>query len=192
MSITNDIRNYADTALEQGKHAVGQATAQFTGITGAARTNVSTLGAKAADTVTDLRTQAEKTLNLDAIKSAVEPYLAQAKQYRATMTDRAEGLFDSVYGTVKSDERVAKVLATAESVTGAVVDTVTERVVKPVVSITGRGGKKPATKAAATKPASTRSAVKKAPAAKTTAKSTAKSPAKKSAQNTSAKKTTQS
>ena len=32
MSITNDIRSYADTALEQGKQYVGQAAGQFNGV----------------------------------------------------------------------------------------------------------------------------------------------------------------
>jgi hypothetical protein len=171
MSITSDIRSYADTALEQGKHVVGQAQSQFTAVTA------------------DLRTQAEKTLNIDAIRTAVEPYLAQAKQYRSSVTDRAEGLF----GSVKSDKRVAKVVSTAESLTGVVVETVTERVVKPVTSLTGRGrkpaarkrsakspAKKPA-KAATTRPAAKKSTAKKTTAKKTTAKKTTaakKAPAK--------------
>jgi hypothetical protein len=158
MSITSDIRSYADTALEQGKQVVGQAQSQ----------------------IVDLRTQAEKTLNIDAIRTAVEPYLAQAKQYRSSVTDRAEGLF----GTVRSDKRVARVVSTAESLTGIVVDTVTERVVKPVASLTGRGSKPAVKKPAAKKPvkaASTRPAAKKAttksPAKKTT--TATKAPAKK-------------
>jgi F0F1-type ATP synthase membrane subunit b/b' len=215
MSITSDIRSYADTALEQGKTVVGQAQAQLTDVTdqanqfvgkltGSAKENVSGLTTKATDAVNDLRSQAEKAINLDAIKSAVEPYLAQAKaqatQYRTTVTDRAEGILESV----KSDKRVAKVIDTAESLTGVVVDTVQERVVKPVASLTGRGSKPaprkaPAKKAPAkkaTKPAATRPATKAsttAPTAKTTAakapakKATAakKAPAKKSATTTS-------
>jgi hypothetical protein len=159
MSITNDIRGYADTALEQGKQYVGQAQSQFQ----------------------DLRSQAEKTLNVDALKTAVEPYVAQAKQYRTTVTDRAEGVF----ATVKGDKRVAKVLTTAESMTGVVVGTVQDRVVKPVVSLTGRSTParksapaKPA-KAAATrpaKPAASTAPAKKAPAKK--ASTARKAPAK--------------
>jgi uncharacterized protein YjbJ (UPF0337 family) len=199
MSITNDIRTYADTTLEQGKRVVGQAQAQlndvtgqaneFVGkLTGTAKDNVSGITSKATGAVNDLRAQAEKTINLDAIKSAVEPYLAQAKQYRSSVTDRAEGL----YSTVKSDKRVAKVINTAETFTGAVVETVQDRVVKPVVSLTGRGSKpapkkKPAAQASA-KPAATRPA-KKAPAKKAATKRTAtkttarKAPATKAAQS---------
>jgi hypothetical protein len=211
MSITSDIRSYADTALEQGKSAVNQAVgqaqaqisqaqAQLNGITGTAKTNVSELTNRAQGAVTDLRTQAEKTLNIDAIKTAVEPYLAQARQYRATVTDRAEELFETVYGTVTRDKRVAKVVATAESFSGVVVETVTERVVKPVASLTGRGSKpatrkapaKSATKAASTRPAakksSATSAAKTAPAKKATA---ARSTATKSTpRKAAAKKTT--
>ncbi len=199
MSITNDIRGYADTALEQGKQVVGQAQAQINGITGTARSNVTQLTNRASGAVTDLRSQAEKTLNIDAIKTAVEPYLAQAKQYRASVTDRAEGLFE----TVKSDKRVAKVVATAESVTGTVVTTVVgtvnERVVKPVSSLTGIGAK-PVTKPAArkttakkaTKPASTRPAAKKTTAAKKTvaAKKTTAARKTTAAKKTAAKKAT--
>ena len=166
MSITSDIRNYADTAIEQGKQFAGAATAT------------------ANDLRADLQARAEKTLNFDAIKTAVEPYLTpyltQAKQYRSTVTDRAEGLL----GTVKSDKRVASVLATAETLSGVVVDTVQERVIKPVQSLTGRTpARKPARKSAAPKPvkAATTRPAKKAPAKKaTTAKSTTrKAPAKK-------------
>jgi uncharacterized protein YjbJ (UPF0337 family) len=187
MSITSDIRTYADTALDQGKQVVGQAQAQLTDVTGKAT-------AVATGAVNDLRAQAEKAVNLDAIRTAVEPYLAQAKQYRSSVTDRAEGLFDSV----RSDKRVARVVATAESLTGVVVDTVTQRVVKPVATLTGRSPKtvsKPTTTSkvstqrstakkapakAATKPATTRPAAKKAPAKKSTSTTTArKAPAKK-------------
>ena len=166
MSITSDLRAYADTALEQGKQ----------------------VGAKASHTVADLRAQAEKAINVDAIRAitaAVEPYLAQAKEYRTAVTDRANGLV----GTVTHDKRVAKLVDTAESLSGTVVGTVQQRVVKPVQNLTGLGkpARKPARKpvatatrttSSATKPASTRPAPK--PAAKATTKSTArKAPAKK-------------
>lgn len=170
MSITNDIRSYADTAIEQGKQVLGSATG----------------------TVNDLRAQAEKTLNIDALRGAVEPYLAQARQYRsavtATVTDRAEGLLD----TVKDDPRVARALSTAETMTGLVIDTVQQRIVKPVVEFTGTGKPAPAkattptksataTKSASTRPASASAktaAAKKSPAKKST--TARKAPAKKS------------
>lgn len=188
MSITKDIRSYADNAVEQGKQVLDQAQTQLhdvTGqanglvgkVTGTAKDNVSGLTTKATDAVHDLRTQAEKAVNVDAIKAAVEPYVAQAKGYSTTVTDRAEELLT----TVKNDKRVAKLVSTAEAVTGVVVETVQQRVVKPVQALTGRGSK-PAPKApAAAKPATTKPATAK-PASKpaTTARKTTarKAPAK--------------
>jgi len=184
MSITSDIRSYADTALEQGKQVLDQAQTQLNDVTGqanefvakfrgTAKENVSSFTSKATDTVSDLLTQAEKAINIDAIKAAVEPYLAQAKGYSTTVTDRAEDL----YSSVKSDKRVALIVTKAEELTGAVIETVTERVVKPVQSLTGRGNK-PAPKAAP-KPAVTKAAPAKATAA--TKPAARKAPAKKAA-----------
>ena len=192
MSIATDIRSYADTAVSQGKQVLDQAQAQLNDVTGQAgelygktRVNVSGIASKAGTAVTDLRVSAEKAINIDAIKTAVEPYLAQAKDYRSTVTERAETLL----ANVKSDTRVARLVDTAGSVTGVVVETVQERVVKPVQSLTSRGAKpvakpagpakpspsaaaKPESKPAATKPASTKPASKpaarKAPARRTT------------------------
>jgi hypothetical protein len=179
MSITSDIRNYADTAVVQGKQIVGQAVEtaqqqfataqhQFAGVTG-----------RATGTVNDLRVQAEKTLNIEALRTAIEPYLSQARQYRSTVTDRAEGLFD----TVTSDPRVAKVVTTAETVTGLVLDTVQERIVKPVSTLTGRGTAPKKAPARTTKPAK---AATTRPAAKSTAK---KAPARATQKATAARKT---
>jgi ElaB/YqjD/DUF883 family membrane-anchored ribosome-binding protein len=188
MSITKDIRSYADNAVEQGKQVLDQAQTQLhdvTGqanalvgkVTGTAKDNVSGLTTKATDAVQDLRTQAEKAVKADAIKAAVEPYVAQAKGYSTAVTDRAEGLF----ATVKNDKRVARLVSTAESFTGIVVETVQERVVKPVQSLTGRV-RKPALKApVAAKPVTAKPASK--PAATTVPRKTTtrKAPAKKAA-----------
>lgn len=134
MSIANDLRGYADNAMTQGKHALEQAQAQ----------------------VHDLRATAEKAVNIDAIRTAVEPYLAQARDYRTSVTDRAESLLSGV----ASDERVARLVGAA----GSVVGVVQERVVKPLESLTGRAAKPvmtpvrvervdtPPTEPAATKP----------------------------------------
>jgi ElaB/YqjD/DUF883 family membrane-anchored ribosome-binding protein len=171
MSITSDIRSYADTALGQGKQVLDQAQTQLSGVTGQANEFVSDWTNKATDAVTDLRSQAEKAINLEAIKAAIEPYLAQAKGYSTTVTDRAEEL----YSSVKSDKRVAAVVTRAEALTGVVVETVQERVVKPVQSLTGLGATKatparPAATPAVTKPVAKRAPAKKAPAKKATAK----------------------
>lgn len=182
MSITSDLRGYADTAVTQGRQfveqAVGQAQAQFTELTGS-------VGGFAKDNVNGLRTQAEKAVNLDALKAAVEPYLDQAKGYSAQVSERAEELFNRA----KSDPRVARVLDTAESLTSVVLETVQEKVVKPLQEL--RGGKpaaKPAAPKAATKPATkpaTRPATTKPAKAATkadgkpAAKATRKAPARK-------------
>ena len=192
MSISTEIRSYADTAVNQSKHVIDQAQAQLNDVTGQAnelygktKENVSGIAAKATHAVNDFRASAEKAINLDAIKTAVEPYLAHVRDYTSTITDRAEGLLTGV----KNDKRVAKVVDAAGSVTGLVLETVQERVVKPVQSLTGRAAKpvarpsspaksgsvaasKPAARPSATKPAATKPASKpttrKAPARKAT------------------------
>jgi heparin binding hemagglutinin HbhA len=189
MSITSDIRSYADTAVSQGKQVLDQAQAQLNDVTGqanefvgkltdTAKTNYSELSTKATTAATDFRAQAEKALNLDAIKSAVEPYLAQAKDYSASVTDRATGIVDSV----KADKRVSSLVSTVETVSGTVVETVTERVIKPVQSLTGLGAKPAPVKAAAPKPTPVKAAPKPAPAKAAAKKAPAKkAPAKKAA-----------
>ncbi|HET6878278.1 MAG TPA: hypothetical protein VFH38_12165 [Jatrophihabitans sp.] len=129
MSIASDIRAYADSAVHQSKATLSSAQASLNDIAG-----------KANDAVSDLRASAERAINIDAIRAAVEPYLAQVKGYRATVTDRA----DVLIGDLKGDPRVAKVVDTANTVSGVVAETVQERVVKPVQTLTGRGGKHPA------------------------------------------------
>lgn len=179
MSITRDLRGYADE-----------------------------LTSKASVTAAELRTQAEKAVNLQAIKAAIEPYLEQAKDYTHSVTDRANGVVGMV-GTVASDKRVARLVTTAEALTGAVAETVQVRIVNPVRSLTGLGGKpaarparrtagKPATKPAASAPATkptvqpTTEAAKAKPAAKATTgtpaarKTAARKPA---ARKTAARKT---
>jgi hypothetical protein len=172
MPSTRDIRSYADGAIAQGKQA--------------ARESVAELSARAADAVNELLAQAEKAVNLDAIKAAIEPYVAQARGYSTTVTDRAEEL----YSSVKKDDRVAKFVNTAESVTGAVVETVQDRVVKPAQVLTGRGGKraaKPSSRTTSAPAASARKATATKPAKTTARKTTTTASA---AKKTSAKKAT--
>jgi hypothetical protein len=185
------IRNYADTAIEQGKLATEQAN-QFFG----------TLAGRAAGAVGELRAQAEHALPLDTIKSAVEPYVEQARKLAQkqaqNVSHRAEGLLGTVRQTVTSDPRLAKAVATAETVAGALVETVQDRVVTPVVNLAGRGDKpasRPASKPAASaarKPAATRPATKSAtkPATKSATKPATKSAAKKATAKPVAKKST--
>jgi len=187
MSIASDLRSYADNAVTQGKQVLDStfttAQAQLNDVTGQAnefygktRENVAELAGKATSVVNDLRTSAEKAVNLDAIKTAVEPYIIQVKGYVTPVTDRAETLIAGV----KGDPRVAKLVDAA----GVVVVTVQQRVVKPVQDLTGRGVKpapKPAAKAAATKPATTKPATKPAASKPSAAKPAArKAPARRS------------
>jgi heparin binding hemagglutinin HbhA len=167
-----------------------QAQSQLNDVTGAAKDTVSDLTAKAAEAVNELLAQAEKAVNVDAIKAAIEPYVAQARGYSTTVTDRAEEL----YSTVKNDDRVAKLVNTAESVTGVVVETVQDRVVKPAQALTGRGTKrakaqprKPAAKAPAAKKTATTKAAPKP--VKTTARPATKASAKSTASKSTARKT---
>jgi hypothetical protein len=117
MSITRDLREYADTAIEQGRQVLGQA---------------------------------EKALDIEAIKTAVEPYLAQANGYRRSVTDRAGSLVESAKNDprvaralegARNDPRVAKALEGAEQVTAVVVETVQQRLVQPVLTTFARGAK---------------------------------------------------
>jgi hypothetical protein len=151
MSIATELRSYADKAQAQLNDVTGQAN-EFYGKT---KENVSEIASKATTAVHDLRVSAEKAVNLDALKTAVEPYLAQVKDYTTQVTDRAESLLNGV----KADKRVAKL-----------VETVEERVVKPVQSLLVRGSKPAPKRPAATKPA-------QPAAAKATAKPAATKPA---------------
>jgi hypothetical protein len=155
MSITRDLRSYAD---------------ELTG--------------KATVTVAELRTQAEKAVNLPAIKAAVEPYLEQARGYTHSVTDRAGGLV----GTVTSDKRVARLVSTAEALTGAVAETVQVRLVKPVRSLTGLGNKPAARPAAQSAPKPAAKATPSAPASKPAAKATTRKPATKPAAKATTRK----
>jgi len=168
------IKHYADTAIEQGKLATEQAN-QFVG----------NLAGRAAGAVGELRAQAERALPIDSIKSVVEPYLEQARKhmqkYGSTVSDRAEGVVGSVRQSANNDPRIAKALATAETVAS----TVQERVVKPVADRTGLGNRvsKPTT-ATNQKPANTRPATKKAtakPAVKKTTTASTSTPSTRTA-----------
>ncbi|WP_375482136.1 hypothetical protein [uncultured Jatrophihabitans sp.] len=190
MSIASDIRTYADSAVAQGKQSLASAQAQLGGVAGTANDYASSFADKAGDTVNDLRATAEKTINLDAIRTAVEPYLTQVKEYGASVTDRAE----LVLTNLRSDKRVARVLDSATAVTDVVVEQVNDRIVKPVQSVTGIGVKqaaparKPAPKPAA-KQAGTRPAARKTASPTTARKTTARKTSSTSAATTTAKRT---
>ncbi len=182
MSITSDIRSYADNAVSQGKQVLDQAidTAQasLNDVSGQAGDIVG----RAQKNVQDLRASAEKAVNLDAVSTAVEPYLAQFKEYTTAVSDRVEHAVDGL----RSDKRIAALIDQAEALGSTVVETLNERVVKPVQSLTGLGSStarkpapkprpstsstRPAAKSATRKPAATRTAK---PATKTATRKTA-------------------
>jgi hypothetical protein len=165
MPITNDLRAYADSAVNQGKQTLSSAQAQLSGVT-----------EQAGEFVNDLRSSAEKLINVDALRTAIEPYLASLRSYGDSVAGRA----DELVATLKKDPRFGKVVESADSLSNVVVELVQDRVVKPVQSLAGGStstARKPSPKPAAkraTKPAATRPATRK-PAAKTTAR---KAPAK--------------
>ena len=170
MSITSDLRAYADKAQAQLNDVTGQANELVTKLTAPVKDNVTELRSR-VPSATDLRAQAEKAINLDAIKTAVEPYLDQVKSYRSTVTEKAEALLEQV----KNDPRVKQL-----------VDVVDSKVVTPVRTLVSRGSKAPAKPVkAAAKPVAAKVAPAKAaakPARKVTArKTTVKAPAKKTA-----------
>jgi hypothetical protein len=184
VSITSDIRSYADNAVSQGKQVLDQAidTAQasLNDVTGQAGDFVG----RAQKNVNDLRASAEKAVNLDAVSTAVEPYIAQFREYTTAVTDRVEHAVDGL----RSDKRVAALIDQAEALGNTVVETLNERVVKPVQSLTGRStssSAKPASKPtpkprpSATSPS--RPAAKSAPRKPATTKPASKTAARKTA-----------
>jgi len=180
MSIASDIRSYADKAVTTAQAQLNDVTGQANDIVGkvstTAKENATVLTDKVSSAANDLRASAEKAVNLDAIKAAVEPYIAQAKGYRATATDRAEAFVAGL----KNDKRVGKLVDAAGSAAGVVVETVQERVVKPVQALTNR--KPAATPTAAAKPAPTPKAATKPATTKPASKPAArKAPAKRAA-----------
>ena len=186
MSITTDLRAYADktvaNAQAQLNDVTGQANELVGKLTAPVKTNVSDLREKATEAVTDFRSSAEKAVNLDALKSAVEPYLTQVKGIQAKVHEQVETLLEKG----KSDPRFGKYVETFEV-----------RVVKPVLELANRGTKQvaatidkveaqaaPATRTVKKAPAK---AAAKASAAKASTTRTAKATATKASKATSAK-----
>jgi ElaB/YqjD/DUF883 family membrane-anchored ribosome-binding protein len=194
MSVPTDIRSYADTAVAQGKQVLDQAQAQLTEVAGTvngyvgalgstARQNVTEIADKATDAVQELRAQAEKAVDLDAVTTAIEPYLAQVKEYSSAVGDKVVSSVGALVTTARKDPRVDKLVVTAESLGAVLVETVAERVVKPVQSLAGVGAK-PAASAPATIPTGTTTPAARKPATRPATKA----PARKAA----AKRTTDS
>ncbi len=153
MSITNDVRTYADVALEQGKHVVDQAQAavseRITGVAG------------------------DATVVVEKVQSRAQNLASKASETYFT------GKVEELYGDLKKNEQVAKVLDSAELAATVVLDTVNERVIKPVRSAVAPA---PApTRAHAASTTSTAPAANHKPAAQPAAKPAAKTAAAKAA-----------
>lgn len=185
MSITSDIRAYADSATASAASAVNEANEYVSKYATTARGSVDDIAGKARGAVTDLRTNAEKALNTGALRTAVEPYFVQVREYGTAVSDRTEQLIAGL----RSDKRVARVLDQAESVSGVVIGQVQQRIVTPVRSATGLGAKsgssrgtqsKPTTRSTAkstTRPATVKPASGSSTSSSTARKSTARKPA---------------
>lgn len=198
MSVTRDIRSYADTAVAQGKQvidqfidqavqaqaqlgAVGGAANDYVGkLSAAARMNVGEIADRATDAAQLLRTQAEKAVKLDALTAVSEPYRAQVKGYTSAATDKLTVRVDTLLSAARQDPRVGRFVTTTESLGAVLLVTVSQRVLQPVMSLTGVGGKSTASNDAASKPATSKPAARK-PAVRKPAAPKAAAPGRKAA-----------
>jgi heparin binding hemagglutinin HbhA len=178
VSITSDVRSYADAALEQGKHVVDQAQARLTDVAGDTPSKVQDraqgLATKASATYGELRERVATLPGVETVSSTVEPYVAQLHDYRVALAEKVE----EFYSGLKNNEQAAKVLAPAELAASVVIDTVNARVVKPVRSLIEPAPAAPATTAPPAAPAAP--ATPEPPAA-TTAPPAKPAPAKRAA-----------
>ena len=137
MSITSDVRSYADSLLQQSKQVIGQAQARLTEVPSDASGLADKAATRASETYSDLRTKGEALRErvsalpaVDQVSSTMEPYVAQLNGYRVALIEKVEQL----YAELKTNDQVARVLGVAEQATGAIVGTVNERLVNPVRS----------------------------------------------------------
>jgi hypothetical protein len=180
MSLQSDLKNHADNALEvaleQGRQAVEQgkrALEAAEAALGKLQGNIT--GAKAFDSIGP---------NIEALRSAVEPFVAAALGYTAQLSNRAE----STVSDLKADRRVAQVIQTGEALAAAVVEAVQERVGRATgTARTGSSSSQSGPAPAAPSAPSAHAPAKQAAPAKAAAKTT---PAKKVTPAKAAKSTT--
>lgn len=127
MPITSDLRAYADSAVHQGKQTFSTAQAQFSGVTGQAGEFVNKFAGpvlgSARDNIAGLRSSTEKLVNIDALRTALEPYVAQLRGYGDSVTVRVE----ERVATLRTDPRVGRLFETADSVSNTVIGAVRDR-----------------------------------------------------------------
>jgi hypothetical protein len=156
MSRTDDAKAYAGAAVEQGKQALGHAQTAAAHAYAELRTRSESLIAEARNG------ELPRGLDLDSVRARLVPLVGQAvgqaKVIGGAVSDKAD--------EVRKDPRLAKAVSGAESLAG----TVHERVVQPVLHLTGLGDHATvaAKKPNGTKPAQTRPAATPAAAATTT------------------------
>lgn len=176
MSITSDVRSYADSAREQ-------AQARLTEVRGDAAQLAGSVMSRASVTYAELRSRGEvltkRVGTLPGVERAtatVEPYVAQLKDYGSGAAEKLE----QVYAGLRKNDQVAKVITAAE--------TAIEAVQEHVTSLLDR---QPAASAAASAPAAPTKAPDKEDGT-AEAKPTAKTSAAKAsaAKATPAKRTT--
>jgi hypothetical protein len=145
MSITSDVRAYADNAIEvavgQGKNALDAAQAGL----GKLQHNVAS--AKAVESITP---------NVDALRGAIEPYLATVLAYGAQFAGRVSIGAEAAVADLKKDARIAQVIHTGEALATVVVEAVHERVSQAASVAAGASSllrPTPARRASTSKPA---------------------------------------
>jgi hypothetical protein len=161
MSIANDVRSYADSAL-------GQAQARLTEVRGDATELANSLLSRATTTCMELRSRGEALTKragalpgVERASASIEPYVALLKGYGTV----AAGRLEQAYAELRKNDQVAKVIAAAgipvDAVQGRVTSlldrqpTATAPAPAPVTSPakpTPAAKAQPATKAQATKP----------------------------------------
>jgi hypothetical protein len=121
MSIANDVRSYADSAL-------GQAQTRLTEARGDATQLASKALSRAAVTYSELRTRGEALTKqasahpaVERASATVEPYAAQLKGYASLAAE----LLEQAYAELRKNDQIAKLIAAAETSIDAVQERVT-------------------------------------------------------------------
>src|SRR3954468_463409 len=105
MSFANDVRSYADAALEQGKHVVDQAQSRLsevapTEVVDKVQDRAQDFATRATATYADLARKGESLYErvsampiVESVSATVEPYVKQLDGYRVAVTEKVEVLY---------------------------------------------------------------------------------------------------
>jgi hypothetical protein len=147
MSVSEDVKAYADVALEQGKRAMDRAQEVLAQFAAEANQLARKLQERGDEVLANALAGDRKALldgardDLDSFRSTVEPYVSQVNALRDELLAKASAYL----GEMRKDPRVNKAFGTAESLAGTVAEQVTERIVGPALSLLGRKHTEPAT-----------------------------------------------